>query len=262
MAKGNMPDNWNWCNMNGVNYCTKNLNQHIPTYCGSCWAHGSSSAMADRIKILRKTAFPDIIPAIQVILNCGQEVAGTCHGGSASGAYEFIYNNGIPDDTCQQYKAVDQDCTAENTCRNCVPWGESNCFAVTDYTKYEIEQYGSVAGEEKMMAEIYQRGPIACGVDAGPLQNYTGGIQPAVPGQTEIDHIISIAGWGTASDGTPYWLVRNSWGMYWGENGWFRIVRGQNALAIEEMCSWAVPKDIWNEQPSANHLPRHLGLVE
>lgn len=95
-----MPANWDWRNMSGVNYATKSLNQHIPTYCGSCWAHGAMSSMADRIKIMRKAQWPDINLAIQVILNCGTNVAGSCHGGSATGAFQFVQDNGgIPDDT-------------------------------------------------------------------------------------------------------------------------------------------------------------------
>ena len=70
--KSDLPTYWDWRNIDGSNFVTKNLNQHIPKYCGSCWAHGALSALADRIKIMRKAAFPDINLSIQVILNCGK----------------------------------------------------------------------------------------------------------------------------------------------------------------------------------------------
>ena len=58
------------CDLTGVNYATANKNQHIPVYCGSCWAHGTLSALGDRIKMMRKGAFPDINLSEQVLVNC------------------------------------------------------------------------------------------------------------------------------------------------------------------------------------------------
>ena len=83
-----LPDNFSWGNVDGKVLLTKSLNQHLPQYCGSCWAHGAMSALADRIKIARKGLGVDINLAIQYILNCGAEVAGSCHGGSGTGAYQ------------------------------------------------------------------------------------------------------------------------------------------------------------------------------
>lgn len=97
-----------------------------------------------------------------------------------------------------------------------------------------------------MMQEIFQRGPIACGVAVpDSLESYTGGIYDDKSGDTEIVHDISVTGFGVAEDGTKYWTVRNSWGSHWGEQGFFRVVRGVNNIAIETDCAWATPKDTW-----------------
>jgi Papain family cysteine protease len=55
---------------------TGDLNQHVPVYCGSCWAHSALSSIADRIKIMTKGTYRDVIPSVQALLNCGS--AGTC----------------------------------------------------------------------------------------------------------------------------------------------------------------------------------------
>ena len=240
-----LPTCWDWRNIDGNNLVTKNLNQHIPKYCGSCWAHGSMSALADRIKIGRKNgpweeSWPDVNLAIQVILNCGKE-AGTCDGGSAAGAYEYVYHNGIPDDTCNVYQATDLPCEPENICKNCFgPPENSTCIPQTRYRKYFIKEFGSVSGVDDMKKEIYLRGPIACGIDADPVENYTGGIVNTT--SNNINHIISVVGWDVdPMTNTEFWIVRNSWGTYWGEDGWFRVQTGLNSLGIETMCNWAVP---------------------
>ena len=91
-----------------------------------------------------------------------------------------------------------------------------------------------------MMEEIYLHGPIACGVDASPLIDYQGGILDIPDGERAVDHIISVVGWGKDGD-HQYWIVRNSWGEFWGELGFFRIRMGDNQLGIEGDCSYAKP---------------------
>ena len=74
--------------------CTMSRNQHIPQYCGSCWAHGSVSALGDRIKIARKGKGIDINLSVQHVLNCGN--VGSCHGGSVDGPYQWLHQVRLP----------------------------------------------------------------------------------------------------------------------------------------------------------------------
>lgn len=243
-----LPKAWDWRNVSGTNYLTPALNQHIPQYCGSCWAHGSSSSFADRINIMRNATWPQLMPSIQVILNCAPD-AGTCDGGDDLGVYQYFQETGIPDITCQQYEATDNDCTPKNTCRTCSPDG--TCTAVTNYEKWYADQFNSISGPNDMAAEIFARGPISCGVDASVIESYTGGIFYDQSGANNIDHIIAVVGFGfgvdpvTCPNGCDYWIVRNSWGRYWGEDGFMRIVKGVDNIAIEDDCAWVTPKKTW-----------------
>ena len=98
-----------------------------------------------------------------------------------------------------------------------------------------------------MMQEIFQRGPIACGVAVpDALEDYKSGVFVDTTGDLEIVHDISVIGWGV-DNGVKYWTVRNSWGTHFGEDGFFRVVRGVNNIAIETDCAWATPKDTWTE---------------
>lgn len=134
-------------------------------------------------------------------------------------------------------------CTSDIKCKNCMPG--KGCWAQNNAPIYTLSSWGEVAGEKDMMNEIFQRGPIVCGVAVTQaLLNYTGGIFVDKDGELEIDHAISVVGWGV-ENGVKYWNIRNSWGTYWGEEGFFRLIRGVNNLAIETDCQYANPVDTW-----------------
>eukprot|EP01060_Flectonema_neradi_P012070 TRINITY_DN189_c0_g2_i5.p1 TRINITY_DN189_c0_g2~~TRINITY_DN189_c0_g2_i5.p1 ORF type:complete len:316 (+),score=81.21 TRINITY_DN189_c0_g2_i5:54-1001(+) len=253
LKMSDVPESFTWGNVNGTNYLTKNLNQHIPQYCGSCWAHAAVSALGDRIKIARKAQGIDVNLAVQHILNCGN--AGSCHGGSIGGAFEWIHGNkdGVVYDTCNNYIAcskessegfcgkVDTTCKPENVCRTCSTFTSmgGKCTEISRFPNATVAEFGSVTGEEDMMKEIYARGPIGCGVDATQILNYHGGIAEGVCGGA--DHAISVVGYGV-ENGQKYWIVRNSWGEFWGEMGYFRVARGNGKdLCLEQGCNWATP---------------------
>lgn len=250
---GGYPADFTWGDKDGVSYLTPSLNQHIPQYCGSCWAHGSVSALGDRIKIARGAKGTDVQLSVQHILNCAG--VGSCHGGTLEGPYQWLHKlsqagGGLSYATSNPYmacsaeskeghcKAGDWSCTPLNVARTCGTFGEE-CVGLSHYPNATIAEFGSISGHAAMQKEIFARGPIACTIDAGPIEKYQGGIAKGFSLMT--DHVVSVVGWGTDAEEGLYWLVRNSWGEYWGEQGYVRVKSG--ALALERACTWATVKD-------------------
>ena len=135
-----------------------------------------------------------------------------------------------------------------------------------------------------MKREIYHRGPITCSIPVpDALLNYTGGVFEDTTGAETPDHVISVTGYGVdKATGKKYWQVRNSfdmfinlilmqfssfhkkvrnsWGTYWGEEGFFRVIRGKNNLQLEngQYCDFAIPENVWDEQEA--ELKEHIRL--
>merc|ERR1719230_1311553 len=247
-----LPDSFTWGDVNGTNFLSMSRNQHIPQYCGSCWAHGSVSALADRVKIARGAQGVDINPSVQHILNCAG--GGSCHGGSVDGPYQWLHRlgkttgAGISYETSMPYMACssemrdgicaggDWSCSPINVARTCstFPASGGTCVEITPYPNIMIGDYGSISGKDAMQKEILKNGPIACGIDAEPILEYTEGVVDERGSM--VDHVVSVVGWGEEA-GASYWIVRNSWGEYWGEMGYVRVAFG--ALRLETQCSWA-----------------------
>jgi cathepsin X len=278
----------------GVSMVTADVNQHIPVYCGSCWIHGTLAALNDRIKIARRGAFPDVMISRQAAMNCvpslstPEDAPPGCNGGDPWDIHTYLAHSPLPDETCQPYEAKNGVCDAANQCRNCfhpsmigpdappevpaVEFASPGCFAVDPGPLYGVREFGGVKGELDMQKEIFARGPIVCSIAADLTfllayeQHLVAGNvyvdpsyfpedgSPSPHNETEIDHDVEITGWGTTEAGVPYWVARNSWGSYWGERGWFKILRGANHLFIESDCQWAVPDVAPLEANLASHL--------
>jgi len=81
--------------------------------------------------------------------------------------------------------------------------------------------------------QLYQRGPLSVLLDASFLSRYKGGIWDPEGwcSKTDLDHAVLLVGWGV-QDGSPYWIVKNSWGQDWGLQGYFWIARGKGTCGI------------------------------
>ena len=249
LDSNNLPKSFDWRDVDGVNYLSWNTNENAPHFCKSCWAEATASSLADRINIGHNRSDLIVALSIQSLINC--RAGGSCDGGNPGNVYEFANKYGIPDSTCMNYdgKNSDKICDPFDICRDCKgpapppdkTWPE-NCFTITQHETYFVSEYGHVKGVEKMKAEIYERGPISCGIKTTKgFKNYTEGVYSEYLWSTKANHEVSIVGWGATDEGQEYWIGRNSWGNYWGEYGFFKIDMYKDNLGINQDCTWGVP---------------------
>jgi len=109
---------------------------------------------------------------------------------------------------------------------------------ISNYTCLSNPQ-GKIADEDAMAAFVAANGPVSIAMDAGLLETYTSGIIQPTAGecsQVQLDHAIVIVGY-DFTGAVPFWIVRNSWGSSWGEEGYFRIIKGVNACGLASAVS-------------------------
>lgn len=255
-----LPKHWDWRDYNGtgISLTTSVLNQMSPKACGSCWAFATVSALSDRIRIANFKKYgklgPEVLLSPQVLLDCGMRSFGSCRGGDPRFAHQWIHENGIVDWTCNPYIASHPswmgggDCAATQ-CHTCALNG--SCYVVENPKKYHISEYGTLNFTSPLefqlqaMNEIYHRGPIVVSMYSltPEYRNHEGGYilrdDNKYPGTT---HVVSLVGWGEdEATGVKYWIVRNSDGTNWGDDGFFRAERGTNTYNLEIHAAYAVP---------------------
>ena len=99
---------------------------------------------------------------------------------------------------------------------------------------------GLVGNEYELLNQIKVRGPFIAYVDTKGWEEYAGGIFSGTCSHHADDgnHAVQIMGMGQ-QDGQTYWLVKNSWGVEWGEKGYIRIPAGQNKCGIVNFVAMA-----------------------
>ncbi|GMH43363.1 hypothetical protein BSKO_11285 [Bryopsis sp. KO-2023] len=230
-AQIQVKDSYDIRNIDGLSYATLMRNQRIPQNCNSGWAHS----------------------AMSVLINCGtRKDESACEGkATPQNAFHRAMKVGVVDDTCSAYEGVQLKCRRKNVCRIC---NSRNCHKVEKgtYRMFTVEEFGKVSGDSEIMKEIAANGPVACGVCTNDgFEQYSSGILKSDSTEpcTEPDHYVAVSGFGT-EEGLDFWVVRNSYGTYWGEQGWAKIARGPKIdCGLHRACYWATPSSINYDSP-------------
>jgi cathepsin B len=113
-----------------------------------------------------------------------------------------------------------------------VPACPKTCNNGSAIVRVKATKHSSISAKN-MQQEIYDNGPIEVAFTVyEDFKNYRSGVYKHVTGAKLGGHAVICIGWGVEG-GTPYWLIQNSWGPEWGEQGHFKILRGSNHCGIE-----------------------------
>jgi C1A family cysteine protease len=93
--------------------------------------------------------------------------------------------------------------------------------------------------EEQLRRAVFELGPISIGLDFSELQFYRRGVANPRFCSDYPDHALLLVGFGE-EHGEPFWLVKNSWGERWGEQGYFRLARGKDRCGIKDWACTAL----------------------
>ncbi|OWR55554.1 cathepsin B cysteine proteinase [Danaus plexippus plexippus] len=217
--------------------------------CGSCWAFGAVEAMTDRY-CTYSNGTKHFHFSAEDLLSCCPVCGLGCNGGIPSFAWEYWKHFGIV--SGGNYNSS-QGCLPYEIppCEHHVPGNRIPCNGETstpkchrscrkEYTnsyksdkKYGKHVYSVGGGEEHIKAEIFKNGPVEGAFTVyADLLTYKSGVYKHTEGEALGGHAIKIMGWGV-ENGNKYWLIANSWNSDWGDNGFFKILRGEDHCGIE-----------------------------
>jgi hypothetical protein len=224
--------NCNYANLGAVTP-VKNQGQ-----CGSCWAFSTTESV-ETAWFMAGHTLDELAP--QQIVDCDKTDAG-CNGGDTPTAYQYVISaGGLETEADYPYTAKDGKCSFNSAeidaSISTWAWGITPCNTAATHTCDNQDEAG-------LMTQVSCIGPMSICVDAEPWQTYTGGIfnsATCLHGYYDLDHCVHLTGYGVDA-GTQYWLVKNSWGVTWGEKGYIRLIYGKNMCGVADEVTFSTGK--------------------
>ena len=207
-------------------------------HCGSCWAHATTECMETYVALATGQLFnfsvQQVTSCAPTMSNCPPTGHG-CDGCDYQIGYQYMMNNTLAYASTYPYTSGK---------------GDSGACLRTPRSPYKIKSYGSIVKnfQPAVVQGLAKIGPQAVGVDASGWGDYEGGIFSGCDYAKNIsmNHIVQLVGYGTDYESKQdYWIVRNSWALGWGEQGYIRLLKKDGSD-----CGWNVDPEDPNGEPT------------
>ena len=192
--------------------------------CGSCWAFSTTGALEGLYYITNKelVSFSE-----QQLMDCSKLNHG-CEGGDMNFAFRYTESHQLCSEEEYQYLAIDEACNYQQ------------CDQVIEISGFcNIERNNE---QQLKMAVSQQPVSVAIQADSRNFQHYQSGIFDDYDCGTDLDHGVLVVGYGSV-DNQDYWLVKNSWGTSWGDQGYIKLARTDSTNSTG-MCGIAMDASI------------------